>query len=239
MKKQWNPQYKGFAKADKAKIGTIPDFKENSRLTEIYDELKDICEFIDEDKTSQLTQSLKNYVLIRLVNVAESQLQIITTDLIDGFKIHPADVLRKNEITISLYELDLFRQKDTTNGKIVTQAFQFANIRKIGEIFSSINNLKFFPWLQDLFNYNIEEEFENILLVRNDIVHNLHDVEWSTSQLEKKIERVQRFMNIFYVVSWLNLDTQLKHKKILEDICKDKLDKTLDDFRKLAKKHKF
>ena len=107
------------------------------------------------------------------------------------------------------------------------------------EIFSSINNLKFFPWLQDLFNYNIEEEFENILLVRNDIVHNLHDVEWSTSQLEKKIERVQRFMNIFYVVSWLNLDTQLKHKKILEDICKDKLDKILDDFRKLAKKHKF
>ena len=239
MKKQWNPQYKGFAKADKAKIGTIPDFKENRRFTEIYDELKDICEFIDEDKTSQLTQSLKNYVLIRLVNVAESQLQIITTDLIDGFKIHPADILRKNEITISLYELDLFRQKDTTDGKIVTQAFQFANIRKIGEIFSSINNLKFFPWLQDLFNYNIEEEFENILLVRNDIVHNLHDVEWSTSQLEKKIERVQRFMNIFYVVSWLNLDTQLKHKKILEDICKDKLDKTLDDFRKLAKKHKF
>ena len=239
MKKQWNPQYKGFAKADKAKIGTIPDFKENRRFTEIYDELKDICEFIDEDKTSQLTQSLKNYVLIRLVNVAESQLQTITTDLIDSFKIHPADILRKNEITISLYELDLFRQKDTTDGKIVTQAFQFANIRKIGEIFSSINNLKFFPWLQDLFNYNIEEEFENILLVRNDIVHNLHDVEWSTSQLEKKIERVQRFMNIFYVVSWLNLDTQLKHKKILEDICKDKLDKTLDDFRKLAKKHKF
>ena len=239
MKKQWNPQYKGFAKADKAKIGTIPDFKENRRFTEIYDELKDICKFIDKDKKSELTQSMKNYVLIRLVNVAESQLQTITTDLIDSFKIHPADILRKNEITISLYELDLFRQKDTTNGKIVTQAFQFANIRKIGEIFSSINKLKFFPWLQDLFNYNIEEEFENILLVRNDIVHNLHDVEWSTSQLEKKIERVQRFMNIFYVVSWLNLDTQLKHKKILEDICKDKLDKTLDDFRKLAKKHKF
>ena len=75
MKKQWNTRYKGFAKADKAKIGTIPDFKENRRFTEIYDELKDICEFIDEDKTSQLTQSLKNYVLIRLVNVAESQLQ--------------------------------------------------------------------------------------------------------------------------------------------------------------------
>ena len=239
MKKQWNTRYKGFAKADKAKIGTIPDFKENRRFTEIYDELKDICKFVDKDKKSELTQSLKNYVLIRLVNVAESQLQTITTDLIDGFKIHPADILRKNEITISLYELDLFRQKDTTNGKIVTQAFQFANIRKIGEIFSSINKLKFFPWLEELFSHPIQKEFENILLMRNDVVHNLHDVEWSTSELTKKIETVKGFMNIFYIVSWLNLDTQLKHKKILEDICKDKLDKTLDDFRKLAKKHKF
>ena len=78
MKKQWNTRYKGFAKADKAKIGTIPDFKENRRFTGIYDELKDICEFIDANKKSELTQSLKNYVLIRLVNVAESQLQTIT-----------------------------------------------------------------------------------------------------------------------------------------------------------------
>ena len=238
MKKQWNPRYKGFAKADRAKIGTIPDFKENRRFTEIYDELKDICKFVDEDKKSKLSQSLKNYVLIRLVNVAESQLQTITTDLIDSFKIHPADVLQRNQITISLYELDLFRQKDTTNGKIVTQAFQFANIRKIGEIFSSINKLKFFPWLQDLFNHNIEKEFEDILLKRNDIVHNLHDVEWSTSELTNKIENVKGFMNIFYVVSWLNLDTEAKHKKVLENICKDKLTKTLDDFKKLAKKHK-
>jgi len=239
LKKQWNTRYKGFAKADKAKIGTIPDFKENRRFTEIYDELKDICKFVDKDKKSELTQSLKNYVLIRLVNVSESQLQTITTDLIDGFEIHPADILQKNEITISLYDLDLFRQKDTTNGKIVTQAFQFANIRKIGEIFSSINKLKFFPWLQDLFNYNIEKEFRNILLKRNDIVHNLDDVEWSTSELTKKIENVKGFMNIFYIVSWLNLDTEPKHKKVLESICKDKLNKTLDDFKKLAKKHKF
>ena len=239
MKKQWNTRYKGFAKADKAKIGSIPDFKENRRFTEIYDELKDICKFIDKDKKPELTQSLKNYVLIRLVNVAESQLQTITTDLIDSFKIHPADVLQRNQITISLYELDLFRQKDTTNGKIVTQAFQFANIRKIGEIFSSINKLKFFPWLQDLFNYNIEEAFENILLLRNDIVHNLHDVEWSSAELTKKIEHIQFFMNIFYIVSWINIDTEPKHKKVLENICKDKLDKTLDEFKKIAKKHAF
>ena len=223
---------------DKAKIGTVPDFKENNIFSEIYDELNKICDFIDKNKTSELIQSLKNYIIIRLVNVADSELQTVTTDLIDNFQLSPADMLRKNEITISLHELDIYRQPDTTDGRIVTSTYQLANIHNIREIFSNINKLKFFSWLQDLFNHNIEKEFEDILLKRNDIVHNLHDVEWSTSELTNKIENVKGFMNIFYVVSWLNLDTEAKHKKVLENICKDKLTKTLDDFKKLAKKHK-
>ena len=199
--------------------------------------MKDLCKFIEKQKSVQLTQSLKNYILIRLINVAKSELQTITTDLIDGFGLKPADVLRKNELTISLHELGTFRQSDTTNGKIVTQSFQFANIRSLSEIFSSINGLKFFPWLEDLLKHNIEKEFEEILLMRYDVVHNLHDVEWSTSELTKKIENVKGFMNIFYVVSWINLDTEPKHKKVLESICKEKLNKTLDEFSKIAKKH--
>ena len=70
-------------------------------------------------------------------------------------------------------------------------------------------------------------------------MHNLHDVEWSSAELTKKIEHIQFFMNIFYIVSWINIDTEPKHKKVLENICKDKLDKTLDEFKKIAKKHKF
>ena len=239
MKKQWNPQYRGFAKADRAKIGTIPDFKENRRFTEIYDELKDICKFIDKDKKSELTQSLKNYVLIRLVNVAESQLQTITTDLIDNFQLSPADMLRKNEITISLHELDIYRQPNTTDGRIVTSTYQLANIHNIKEIFSNINKLKFFSWLQDLFNSDIEKEIEDILRLRNDVAHNLLDVDWSASELKKTITKIRGFCNMVYIVSWLNLDTEPKHKKVLESICKDKLNKTLDDFKKLAKEHKF
>ena len=238
MKKKWVPKYKGYAKADKHKIGTIPDFKENRRFTEIYNELKDLCKFIKKQNDVQLTQSLKNYILIRLINVAESQLQTITTDLIDNFEIKPAYVLRKNEITISLHELDIFRQQDTTNGKIVTQAFQFANIRSLSEIFSSINGLKFFPWLTDLLKHDIEKEFGDILLMRNDVVHNLHDVEWSSTELKKKIERIQFYTNIFYAVSWINLDTDPKHKQKLEGETK-KINKSLDEFRKITKKHQF
>ena len=239
MKKKWVSQYKGYARADEHKIGSIPSFQENRRFTEIYNELKDLCKFIEKQNDVQLTQSLKNYILIRLINVAESQLQTITTDLIDGFGLKPADVLRKNELTISLHELGTFRQPGTTNGKIVTQAFQFANIRSLSEIFSSINGLKFFPWLEDLLKHPIQTPFEEILLIRNEVVHRLHDVEWSSTELEKKIRLIQFYTNIFYIVSWINIDTEPKHKKVLEQICKDKLDKTLDEFKKIAKKYQF
>ena len=232
-------KYEGYVEVDKHKIGSIPDFKENIRFTEIYNELKDLCKFIEKQNDVQLTQSLKNYILIRLINVAESQLQTITTDLIDGFGLKPADVLRKNELTISLHELGTFRQSDTTNGKIVTQAFQFTNIRSLSEIFSSINGLKFFPWLEDLLKLPVQTPFEEILLIRNEVVHRLHDVEWSSTELEKKIGIIQFYTNIFYIVSWINIDTEPKHKKVLESICKDKLSKTLDEFRKIAKKHEF
>ena len=238
MKKKWVSQYKGYARADEHKIGSIPSFQENRRFTEIYNELKDLCKFIEKQNDVQLTQSLKNYILIRLINVAESQLQTITTDLIDGFGLKPADVLRKNELTISLHELGTFRQSDTTNGKIVTQSFQFANIRSLSEIFSSINGLKFFPWLENLLKHPIEKEFDEILLMRNDVVHNLHDVEWSSTELEKKIERIQFYTNIFYAVSWINLDTDPKHKQKLEGETK-KINKSLDEFRKITKKHQF
>ena len=230
-------KYEGYVEADKHKIGSIPDFKENTRFTEIYNELKDLCKFIEKQKSVQLTQSLKNYILIRLINVAESQLQTITTDLIDSFGLEPADVLEKKELTISLHELSTFRQPDTTNGKIVTQAFQFTNIRSLSEIFSSINGLKFFPWLEDLLKHNIEKEFEEILLMRYDVVHNLHDVEWSPTELEKTIGQIQSYMNMFYQLSWINLDTDPKHKQKLEYYTK-KLDlESLDEFRKISKKY--
>ena len=239
MKKKWVSQYKGYARADEHKIGSIPSFQENRRFTEIYNELKDLCKFIEKQKSVQLTQSLKNYILIRLINVAKSELQTITTDLIDCFGLEPADVLEKKELTISLHELSTFRQLDTTNGKIVTQAFQFTNIRSLSEILSSINGLKFFPWLEDLLKHNIEKEFEEILLMRYDVVHNLHDVEWSSTELEKMIGQIQSYTNMFYQLSWINLDTDPKHKQKLEDYTK-KLDlESLDEFRKISKKHQF
>jgi len=238
LKKKWSSKYKGYTRADQRKIGSIPAFDENNYYTKIYDELKDLCKFIEKEKSVKLTRALKNYILIRLINTSESQLQTITTDLIDGFGLKPADVLRKNELTISLHELGTFRQSDTTNGKIVTQSFQFANIRSLSEIFSSINGLKFFPWLEDLLKLPVQTPFEEILLIRNEVVHRLHDVEWSSTELEKKIGIIQFYTNIFYIVSWINLDTNPKHKQKLESQTK-KINRSLDEFRKIAKKHQF
>ena len=236
MKKKWSSKYKGYTRADQRKIGSIPAFDENNYYTKIYDELKDLCKFIEKEKSVKLTRALKNYILIRLINTSESQLQTITTDLIDHFELKPADLLPTKDLTISLYELDRFRSSNTTNGKIVTQAFKFANIHFLSEIFSKINNLEFFPLLEELTKHPIEKEFHEILQKRNEVVHQLHDIEWSSTILEKKIERIDFYGKIFYIVSWINLDTNPKHNATFEGETK-KFNKSLDEFRKIAKKY--
>ena len=72
-------------------------------------------------------------------------------------------MLTTKDLTISLYELDRFRSSNTTNGKIVTQAFKFANIHFLSEIFSKINNLEFFPLLEELTKHPIEKEFHDAI----------------------------------------------------------------------------
>ena len=73
--------------------------------------------------------------------------------------------------------------------------------------------------------------------MRNDVVHNLHDVEWSPSELKKKVEHIQSFAMIFLICSWLNIDHSEEHKKKLESRCKRYLPITLDEFRKITKNH--
>jgi len=248
MKKSgYNKKYgKGLASATKKKLGTIPDFEENYNFTKIYAELEELCDFIENkrpdgittEKYTKIIQSLKNYILIRLVNVMESQLQTETVFLIDNFELEPSVILQKNDIKISLHELDIFRQGDATNGRIVTQEFKFANIRSINRIFSNINNLKFFSLLEELFPFPIEEELEYILKLRNDVVHNLIDVEWKPQELKQNIQKVKAYSNMFFIISWINLEIQLGNPKNIEPVCKDKTSKTVAEFSKIAKKHK-
>ena len=145
---------------------------------------------------------------------------------------------QKNEIKISLHDLDIFRQEDTTDGKIVTQEFKFANIRSINTIFSNINNLKFFSFLEYLFHQPIEKDLEYVLKLRNDVVHNLLDVEWKPQELKQNIQKVKTYSHMFFIISWINLEIQLGNPKNIEPVCKDKTSKTVAEFSKIAKKHK-
>ena len=249
MKKSgYNKKYgKGLASATKKKLGTIPDFEENYNFTKIYAELEELCDFIENkrpdgittEKYTKIIQSLKNYILIRLVNVMELQLQTETVFLIDHFKLKPVDILRKEQLEISLRDLDLFRQEATTDGKIVTQEFKFANIYGINSIFSSINALGFFALLEDLYHLSIEKELGYILKLRNDVVHNLIDVEWKHVEFEENIKKVRTYSNMFFIVSWIILDIQLINSKGIGNICKEKTGKTIDEFKKLIEKYEY
>ena len=248
MKKSgYNKKYgKGLASATKKKLGTIPDFEENYNFTKIYAELEELCDFIENkrpdgittEKYTKIIQSLKNYILIRLVNVMESQLQTETVFLIDNFELEPSVILQKNEIKISLHELDTFRHGDTTDGRIVTQEFKFANIRSINRIFSNINNFNFFSLLEDLYHLPIEKDVFDVLKLRNDVVHNLLDVEWESKELKQNIQKVKTYSHMFFIISWINLAIQQRNLKNIEPVCKDKTSKTVAEFSKIAKKYK-
>ena len=248
MKKSgYNKKYgKGFASATKKKLGTIPDFEENYNFTKIYAELEELCDFIENkrpdgittEKYTKIIQSLKNYILIRLVNVMESQLQTETVFLIDNFELEPSVILQKNEIKISLHDLDTLRGGDATDGRIVTQEFKFANIRMVNRIFSNINNFNFFSLLEDLYHLPIEKDVFDVLKLRNDVVHNLLDVEWESKELKQNIQKVKTYSHMFFIISWINLEIQLKNSKNIEPVCKDKTGQTVAQFSNIAKKHK-
>ena len=248
MKKSgYNKKYgKGFASATKKKLGTIPDFEENYNFTKIYAELEELCDFIENkrpdgittEKYTKIIQSLKNYILIRLVNVMESQLQTETVFLIDNFELEPSVILQKNEIKISLHDLDTLRGGDATDGRIVTQEFKFANIRMVNRIFSNINNFNFFSLLEDLYHLPIEKDVFDVLKLRNDVVHNLLDVEWESKELKQNIQKVKTYSHMFFIISWINLAIQQKNLKNIEPVCKDKTGQTVAQFSNIAKKHK-
>ena len=64
-------------------------------------------------------------------------------------------------------------------------------------------------------------------------------VELDCSELRKMISIVKGFCMIVYMASWFNLDTDKQHQDKIEKFTKEKFNKTLDEFRKISKKHEF
>ena len=62
----------------------VPDLREYSIYQQEIEKLKKLCSSIQKEKSKEVSQALKNYVIIRLIGVSENLLKSMTAHLIDG-----------------------------------------------------------------------------------------------------------------------------------------------------------
>ena len=229
-----------------------PVFYEQSFLT-----LVDFCSLIDkqekqelEEKTDNPISSLmKNYVIIRLVSLIEYHLKALISELIDNLNINPKRILESESISIELNVLLNFKSKQYTRGKIIIAHLDKMNANQIKKILSRINRLDYFGWYSSLmrtFSSDVPKKafydqyvFE-LYKHRNDIIHNMTDVEYTAKDLEGMIKFFQQFGLQLVTFTCLNIGifeknwTDEEALAYCDDLTVPSKEKFLDDFKKVT-----
>mgnify|MGYP001412986459 CR=1 FL=1 len=129
---------------NKKRVESIPNLDKTHR-----EEIKNLIKFCNEiEESSENSQYLKNYAIIRLVSVIEGELKAIVTKLVDDFRIKPSRVVGHKKMEIELDKLEEYGSTDVTKGKIVALAMTATNERSLHEFFTGINKVKHYFSLQ-------------------------------------------------------------------------------------------
>ena len=242
----------------------VPDLKEYSIYQQEIEKLKKLCSSIQKEKSKEVSQALKNYVIIRLIGVSENLLKSMTADLIDEFKISAASMLEGDIMELHLDQLNELKSENITMGKIVTTTFGLSNAVQIALIFEKINGMKesyaeakkkkrkegriqtsmlFFDWLQELSPFDKKErdlfrEADKLLKDRNDITHNVTDYHDSADSLLIKITDWQGLINMMWFASFIHLSRNRKKlQKQNATTCEQSFGMKLDEFYKITGKY--
>ena len=226
---------------NKKRVESIPDLDKTHR-----EEIKNLIKFCDEiDERSDNSQWSKNYAIIRLVGIIEGELKAIVTKLVDDFQIKPSRVVGHKEMVIQLDKLEEYGSTDVTKGKIVTVSMTATNIQNLNDYLSGINKLSFFYWFEELANEVIEDFrgwwdlFDQTLDARNDVTHNLIDIELSKNNIIEIIKNMQKFAVLTFYFSKVNLYLDNKDLESAEKICKEELgDLKIDKFKEITESHR-
>lgn len=228
-----------YSSFDNRKLDNIPEFDFKSYDDEI-NLLLIICNKLD--KKDETYQALKNYIIIRLVGIIENQFKSIIAELVDFFRIPPSDLLDSEYFNINVDNLDEIKSEEVTKGKIVVMNFSTQNAKDLSRIMSRINELDFFPWCQTILsitNPEIKQNNElftyinNIFLLRNDVVHNLKNVELDKDWLSTAILTLNGFCRLSWEISALNLEFDGSSEMKIK--IKKKINVDADTFLKITK----
>ena len=211
------------------------------RFTEEYSKLENLCKKLDEYDHA-LQETVKNYVTIRLVSILDMEIKMIIADLIDLFDVSPIQALGESSITVQLEDLEFVKSEEFTIGKVVTTNLKgyTTNVDTLSDIFSKINQVEFFPWLEKLADTKYQGKLKSLFNQRNALAHNLKNSEDSKDELLEKIKIVDGFANLSYMLSSLNLMVENEHRndylKTLE-LSVEKFTKVTAEFSKKSEKH--
>ena len=209
-----------------------------------HQQILKLIEFCDKIVEGPNSQYLRNYVIIRLGSIIEGYQKAIITTLVDNFEIKPSKVLGSNELKIDLDQLEDFDITNVTKGKLVTTALRATNPRSLHEFFTGINKVRnFFQWFDDLANEEIQRRdwwhfVKQTLDIRNDVVHNLADVEDTPKELHARIDRMYDFASYSLYFSTINLCLLNKKTAEAKDVCINaKLRIKIDKFKSITDAH--
>ena len=164
-----------------------------------FNDLVKFCTSIKNQKDDTNKKLMKNYVIIRLVSLIEFNLKALITYLIDELDIKPHTILDEDSIEIDLDVLQRFKSDQYTKGSVIIAHLDKMNPGITYRILSRINKLDFFRWYENLLGNKEEGQaysnLKDLYKIRNDVVHNLYDVEFSPKELLDKIKAYKQFGN--------------------------------------------
>ena len=222
----------------------IMDIREYEKNIET---LQNFCDIIsDQDDEHQVL--MKNWVVVRLVSMVEYNLKSFLTHIIDELDISPNNILLEDSILIKLDVLENFQSTHYTKGKMIVAHLDYLNAGKIYAIMSRINHVDYFKWYGEITENteNIFDLFNELYKLRNDVIHNLMDVEKSIDELKTTIEAFRLIS--YHLITFTTINHIIFEKKWVDSeilqICKSYLpdlpnfESFLQKFKKITKKYR-
>ena len=224
------------------KVERIPAF-DVIAYEESIEDLIDFCSIIDDQDDTHQTL-MKNYVMVRLVSIIEFNLKAFISELIDDLDLKPGEILIDDSISINLDILQNFKSEFFTKGRIITASLDKMNPGLIYSIMNRVNHLDYFDWYDALIQPHQGKtwtQFKDLYKKRNDVIHNLVDVDDSIPVLRKKVIQFQDFVYLLFIFTEMNIAINVKKEpesKILKrwSPIQAKIKLTLDDYKRITKK---
>ena len=206
-------------------------------------DLIDFCSIIDDQDDTHQTL-MKNYVMVRLVSIIEFNLKAFISELIDDLDLKPEEVLEEDSISINLDVLQNFKSEFFTKGRIITASLDKMNPGLIYGIMNRVNHLNYFDWYDALIQPHQGKtwtQFKDLYKKRNDVIHNLVDVDDSIPVLRKKVIQFHDFVYFLFIFTEMNIAINVKKEpesKILKrwSTIQAEIKLTLDDYKRITKK---